>query len=52
MGLLHTFDGGCEEENGGDWVRDTPPEMPGEEGEKTCDKTWNTCPGTHGFDSA
>lgn len=54
MGLLHTFRGGCEEENGGDWVHDTAPEMPPplDVQEKTCDKTWNTCPGKQGFDSA
>jgi hypothetical protein len=50
MGLWHTFQGGCEETDGGDQVLDTPPQME-QEGPRTCAHTVNTCPAQSGFDS-
>lgn len=51
MGLWHTFEGDCEEDNGGDQIIDTPAESvlasPG-----TCAHTVNTCPDKPGFDSS
>jgi len=51
MGLMHPFEGGCEEKYGGDLVLDTPPQAtPGPE-DQTCAHPVNTCPGKKGLDS-
>jgi hypothetical protein len=46
LGLMHTFEGGCEGE--GDFVDDTPAE---EEANFECTIGRNSCPGQEGFDS-
>jgi hypothetical protein len=49
FGLLHTFQGGCEEEGGGDLIADTPPEANPTFG---CSTTpVDTCPESQGVDS-
>lgn len=52
FGLYHTFQGGCEQEDGGDQVSDTPPEAQPTFG---CDlkttKPVDTCPESNGVDS-
>lgn len=49
FGLLHTFQGGCEQRDGGDLVADTPPEAEPTFG---CAKTAvDTCPESKGVDS-
>lgn len=52
LGLLHTFTGGCTEQNGGDLICDTPAEaFPGHRPDpKTseCPHDRDTCKNTHG----
>lgn len=42
LGLFHTFQGGCEEQNGGDQVVDTAPQKRDSFG---CPSSKNTCGG-------
>ncbi|KAL8382717.1 hypothetical protein RB595_006484 [Gaeumannomyces hyphopodioides] len=47
LGLLHTFQGGCQEKDGGDLVADTPAEATASSG---CPVGKNTCPNRPGVD--
>ncbi|KJZ75369.1 hypothetical protein HIM_05295 [Hirsutella minnesotensis 3608] len=47
MGLLHTFQGGCDEEEGGDMIFDTPAQANATDG---CPVSRDSCPGKEGQD--